>query len=373
MKIILDTNIIHQDYKMTGQRILKLFEASKKLGYELMIPEVVIDEIINQYRCEIETVHNTYIKSLSQIRKLTDTKNKAPYDTPLFVEDECNEFMAAFIQRIQDLGITIMPYPKVAHKEIVFKDLNHRKPFRNDSKGYRDALIWESVKEHLIPSKKLFDECQVLFLSENTKDFGDSGKLHSDLIEELEALGFTSEVVELVSNVDSFFKEKIDQEFEDLKVIQERLQKDYKYNRINVKEEIEKVLYDEYVVNEDFNNGYYPDGDDVSLFPQEFENPDIKDISVKEISVSSVRKLTDQTILVQCDVTSTASGDAYMYKADYYLFDEDNLPTIVDNDWNKHYMLVLVSVNIKTEVTLHVSPRFSKINSVEVRTLEVER
>ncbi len=373
MKIVLDTNIIHQDYKLIGHRILKLFEASKSLGYELMIPEVVIDELITQYRREMESVHSSYIKSLSQIRKLTGTKNKAPYDSPQFVDDECAAFETAFLQRIKELGITIMPYPKVTHKKMALKDLNRRKPFREDSKGYRDALIWEAVKEHLIPSKKLFDECQVLFLSENTKDFGENGKLHSNLIEELEELGFTWEVVELVSNVDAFFKDKIDQEFEELKVIQDRLQKDNKYNRINLKEELEKALYDEYVVKGAFDRGYDPDGDDVSLFPREFENPDIQDLTVNEISVSSVRKLSDQTVLVQCEVTSTASGDAYVYKADYYLFDEDNLPTVIDDDWNKHYMLVLVSVDVKTEVTLHVSPRLSKVNSIEVRTLEVER
>lgn len=132
-------------------------------------------------------------------------------------------------------------------------------------------------------------------------------------------------------------------------------------------------MYDEYVAKGAFDSGYDLDGDDVSLFPREFENPDIQDLSINEINVSSVRKLSDQTVLVQCEVTSAASGDAYVYKADYYLFDEDNLPTVIDDDWNKHYMLVSVSVNVRTEVTLHVSPRFSKVNSIEVRTLDVDR
>lgn len=373
MKIVLDTNIIYQDYKLNGQRILKLYEASKRLGYELAVPEVVVDEVVNQYRRDLESANSAFVKGITQLRKLTGLKGKFPFESPVFVDEQCRLFETDYHQRIKELGITIMPYPKVAHKMMVAKDLRRIKPFREDSKGYRDALIWETVKENLIPSKMLFDECQIILLSENTKDFGEDGKLHADLEKELEGIGFTCEVVELMSNVDAFFKDRIDTEFEELSTIQEKLQKEYKYNRVDLKQTIEESLHNEYVVNGAFDSGYDPKGADNSIFPREFENPDIQDVSVNEITVSSVRKLTDQTVLVQCNVKSTASGDAYVYKADYYLFDEDNLPTVLDNDWNKHYMLVAVEVNVTSEVTLHVSPRLSKVNSVEVRTLEVER
>lgn len=373
MKIALDTNIIHQDYGLTGQRILKLYEASKRLGYELVIPEVVVDEVLNQYCRDLESAHSAFSKSVSQLRKLTELKNKIQFEATDFVREQCGAFEAVFNQRIKELGITILPYPSVAHKKMVAKDLKRIKPFKEDSKGYRDALIWETVKENLIPSKRLFDECQIILLSENTKDYGEDGKLHPDLEKELEDIGFEWEVVELVSNVEAFFKNRIDPEFEELTAIQEKLQKEYKYNRVDLREAIEEALYNEYVVNGAFDSGYDPDGDDVSLFPHEFENPDIQEITVKDITVASVRKLTDQNVLVQCSVTSTASGDAYLFKSDFYLFDEDNLPTVLDNDWNKHYMLVAVEVIITAEVTLHVSPRLSRVNSVEVRTIEVER
>lgn len=373
MKIVLDTNIIYQDYKLNGQRILKLYEASKRLGYELAVPEVVVDEVVNQYRRDLESANSTFVKGLTQLRKLTGLKNKFPFESTAFVDEQCRVFETDYQQRIKELGITILPYPKVAHKMMVAKDLRRIKPFREDSKGYRDALIWKTVKENLIPSKMLFDECQIILLSENTKDFGEYGKLHADLEKELAEIGFTCDVVELMSNVDEFFKDRIDIEFEELSAIQEKLQKEYKYNRVDLRQTIEESLYNEYVVNGAFDSSYDSNEDDISLFPHEFENPDIQDVTVKDITVTSVRKLTDQTVLVQCNVTSTATGDAYLYKSDFYLFDEDNLPTVLDNDWNKHYMLVAVEVNITAEVTLHVSPRLSRVNSVEVRTVEVER
>ena len=53
MKIILDTNVIHRDYTLTGSAVLKLSDAAQKLGYEVYIPEIVVDEIFRQYRTEL--------------------------------------------------------------------------------------------------------------------------------------------------------------------------------------------------------------------------------------------------------------------------------------------------------------------------------
>ena len=53
MKIIIDTNIIHHDYHLKGRHILTLTEVAARLGYEVLIPEVVIDEIENQIRVKL--------------------------------------------------------------------------------------------------------------------------------------------------------------------------------------------------------------------------------------------------------------------------------------------------------------------------------
>ena len=47
MRILLDTNIIHQDYKLSGQRILKLYEASNRLGKEPTKEQVL--DYVRQY------------------------------------------------------------------------------------------------------------------------------------------------------------------------------------------------------------------------------------------------------------------------------------------------------------------------------------
>ncbi len=41
MKLVLDTNVIHDDYMLHDPRITKLSSAAPSLGYEVLVPEVV--------------------------------------------------------------------------------------------------------------------------------------------------------------------------------------------------------------------------------------------------------------------------------------------------------------------------------------------
>lgn len=67
MKIIIDTNIIHRDYHLHGRHILTLTDVAARLGYEVLIPEVVIDEIECQYCGEMVDAVGDYNKSIAKI------------------------------------------------------------------------------------------------------------------------------------------------------------------------------------------------------------------------------------------------------------------------------------------------------------------
>ena len=160
MKIIIDTNIIHRDYHLHGKHILTLTDVATRLGYEVLIPEVVVDEIESQFCEEVSSAVDGYYKSLTKIVDLSLAKLKNPLPED-FCERQCHDFRIEYEAALSEMKIRILPYPKVPHKDLVAKELHQRKPFRDSKKGYRDALIWETVKGELIPSKDLLDECLV--------------------------------------------------------------------------------------------------------------------------------------------------------------------------------------------------------------------
>ena len=147
MRLILDTNIIHGDFYLQGSRILKLCSAAPKLGYELMIPEVVYDEMVDQYRRELEKHVASYEKVISLTNRARSGSVIKRIDRALFLEEKVSEYKTMFSTRLEDLLIQVIPYPAIDIKALVSKELLRKKPFTRGgtikpttSGGYRNGV-----------------------------------------------------------------------------------------------------------------------------------------------------------------------------------------------------------------------------------------
>ncbi len=368
MKIILDTNVIHKDYTLTGSAILKLSDAAQKLGYEVYIPEIVVDEIFRQYRTELESAYDKYTKGASLLSGLGLKEIKLATGED-YLSKTLEEKKKRYEKRLKDLGIELLPYPKTKHEVLVTKELEGKKPFASSKKGYRDSLIWETVMEQLIPVKDLWGETQVLFLSANTLDFADAGKnLHPDLIKEFTEQGFTENAVELVCDFDKFFTETINAELEELEKTAQTLLLKRKFNRINLNEELNTLLYDEYVLKDVLASDMEKEG---VRIPVEYENPTVQDIHLKDVKSVVVHKLTDGSAIIDCEMEAVADIEFYLFKGDYALFDDYNMPEILDWNWNEHYYLAAIQAKVKAKASLRASGGFYRIITKEVHTREL--
>lgn len=368
MKIILDTNVITKDYSLQGGRILKLRDASKQLGYEVLVPQIVIDEIFHQYREELENAYNKYLKDIRTLSRL-GLKEMKMVSEENFVEDTIKRKQEQYLKQLHDLGVKTMPYPKTRHDFLVYKELSGKKPFTSSEKGYRDSLIWEAVKEQLMPGNDLTDETQVLFLSANTRDFaGKNKQLHPDLVKEVVDLGNTEKTIILVADFDKFFNETINQELKELENIANTLKNDRKYNRINLDRVLETILYDEYVYGDYL---FKADENGRTLLPQMYENPSVQDVTLHNIKSVTVHQLTDGSAIVDCEVDAEAEIEFFLFRGDYALVEDNDVLTIIDREWNEHYYLASTGVTITAKVTLRVSRGFYKLLSSEVQTRDV--
>ena len=115
MKIIIDTNIIHRDYHLHGKHLLTLTDVATRLGYEVLIPEVVVDEIESQFCEEISNAVDGYDKSLTRIVELSLAKLKDPLPNG-FCETQCRDFRVEYEAGLAAMKIRILPYPRVRIK-----------------------------------------------------------------------------------------------------------------------------------------------------------------------------------------------------------------------------------------------------------------
>lgn len=361
MKVILDTNIIFSDFHLKGARIKNLCESVKSTGDTVHIPEVVVDESINKYREKTRECKLKIDRGISDFKRLT---GKDVEDNPIsdeFILKESEKYARSFKKQLQELGIKIIPYPSISHQELVKRDLARKKPFQETGKGYRDALIWESVKSICEKSLSLFENPKIIFVNKNHKDFCEEGLLHPDLKEDLVNNGINEDYVRVIEDIDIFIKEYIKPKQKILKNIQEELNANKQYNGIYLNTEINNRIT-EFLLHREFDY-------EESSFRQEFENPSVVGINEPSFTVMEVRQISEEEFFVEVKIDVDCEFNFFIFKNDAMCMDEDELPYIWDSDWNKHYMAASKTIPIKLKVTLIVNSSFEAILSDDIEII----
>ncbi|MBG9749810.1 PIN domain-containing protein [Bacillus thuringiensis] len=155
--IIFDTNILYmRDYKdFSIFEINSIYaEVQGKIErnnvidrFELMVPEITIKELFKQqlqsYSTHIETMKSSYLK-FEQIYDI-DLRIDEKFDYENFLDKKKEQY-------ISSKAISILPICKEEKfVRIVERALNKEAPFegkdKKSDKGFKDALIWESLLE----------------------------------------------------------------------------------------------------------------------------------------------------------------------------------------------------------------------------------
>lgn len=363
--IIIDTNVIHLDFKLNKARIVTLCNTSTTLGHEIFIPEVVIDEIVKQYDEKAEEYINSFNKALKKLSDLsTSPITQTPIDAKGFISNYRNELN----NRIKQLGIGIIPYPNTGHKIMVARELGKKKPFKDSTKGYRDALIWDSVMEH---TQKYSSNCGIIFLTANSKDFADKDKkdLHTDLIADCISNGIPTTSIRLVTDIQNFIDNEIILRSTELKEKFNQLQQDGGLGDIDfiqlIQDYISKDMLDNLISSNDFDS--YP-----GYAPGLYENPEITSIEKVSCSFNTIREISSDTILIQSEVSVQVDLDCFIFRADLPLIDDSKFPTIIDYEWNDHYVLASDSATFKFQFNILTDTNFKNVKSIEDNLQQVK-
>lgn len=363
--IIIDTNVIHLDFKLNKARIVTLCNTSTILGHEIFIPEVVIDEIVKQYDEKAEEYINSFNKALKKLSDLsTSPITQTPIDAKGFISNYRNELN----NRIKQLGIGIIPYPNTGHKIMVARELGKKKPFKDSTKGYRDALIWDSVMEH---TQKYSSNCGIIFLTANSKDFADKDKkgLHTDLIADCISNGIPPTSIRLVTDIQNFIDNEIILRSTELKEKFNQLQQDGGLGDIDfiqlIQDFISKDMLDNLISSNDFDS--YP-----GYAPGLYENPEISSIEKVSCSFNTIREISSDTILIQSEVSVQVDLDCFIFRADLPLIDDSKFPTIIDYEWNDHYVLASDSATFKFQFNILTDTNFKNVKSIEDNLQQVK-
>ncbi|MEW6771703.1 MAG: PIN domain-containing protein [Bacillota bacterium] len=175
MKLVLDSNIFCQDYRLASANFRLLREGLHIIPADLKVPEVVLDEVANRFREILEEALAAAKKAEKALNRLLRRPVQSAL-TSISVIQEAQAYREWLLSKLKELGAEILPYPEVPHKEVVERDLQRKRPFKRDGSGYRDFLIWESIRRLM-----LWGTERIIFVTANTKDFGDGPRVAPEL------------------------------------------------------------------------------------------------------------------------------------------------------------------------------------------------
>src|SRR3990172_5235475 len=187
MYVILDTNVIHQDFHLSMSATHELLDNASNRGLTVCVPEVVVREMVKHFREQPESI----LQRLQDVHRGMDRLQLQLGSTlPVIdVDGVVKEFEERFRERLNEHKVKVLPLPGVNVEQLLHLRISRRRPFKNDGRGMFDALIWESVVELW----RQYPDEQYAVITED-KDYEDTEgeRIHPDLLADLGAEGIAA-------------------------------------------------------------------------------------------------------------------------------------------------------------------------------------
>jgi hypothetical protein len=354
MRIILDTNIVFRDFRFLSPASRTLFSGMVKANHSLYVPKVIFDEIVNKY---VENVGELLGKA-KRLGFSGLTVDNGVVDDVTQARSSYTEFLT---RKFKSIGAKFLEYPATSHEELVNRALRRRKPFRStDTGGYRDTLIWETIK--ILACQKPKET--IAFISDNPKDFSDDNKksLHPQLIDELKALGENASDVLLFGSLDEFVSENILPILELIEKVKAELEAET-YEQLSLKTVLQEDLPD-LIRYMGFSSR------DLEL-PSQFEELVLSSVEEAEnIHKISVHKLPTGELLISLTADIKCKFEFFMFKEDYYAMDSRENITLWNEDWNEWYVFGLIERKVQIMFNLVFNEAKSQVVSARIASIK---
>lgn len=352
--VILDTNIYYDHFYLTSNQFLTLRDSLEQLNLVWALPEIVLDEVAGKYKEKISELHKNLSKLNKDIERLIG-KNEV-ITKEIKVDESCNEYMA----QLKDLfersyNMILLPYPLKAHKYIAERAILKRKPFKEGGDGYRDTLIWETVLSVLTAGQYN----NVLFVTNNSKDFfGKDGKIHQELKKDMVDINISPNRIIEFNSLYSLLTNYIVPKLTLLSDTLEKVRNDqYFFSR----EKLIEVIADRFTM--ETIHVSMPDNNSQECLVNYVES-----VTIKE--VDEVRRLDDNTIIIELQVNLEAEFEYYVDKCDIYVSDYEELGySISDFDWNEYVAQVHRTTDLDFSALIAVNEKKHEANVIEYELL----
>lgn len=362
--IIIDANALHGLKAFTKPQFKTVLALARTNHVRLVVPEVVLHELSRQGSKEFNGKHSTLrnaVQGFNDVIGDAQTMGVAVATSTAPPPSSRTEFFDAMTAFLHSRKVETPAYPDMSVEELLARDLDYRKPFAESGKGFRDALIWATIRD--VCNGLTIPGLAVVFVTKNYTDFcaGQGKSLHSHLREELaeeQPFDIVEDLAGLLEHVD------IKPLTESLRVL------DQTFTQARLEGLVDAALSDLGGHDLEGSIGVY-EGDGFTLIPINSELSDtafdeiMPDNDTIEHNVFRTGDADEMTIRVTVDADCSIEG--FIDKADYFAHGSDF--TYLE-DWNRHTMRA--SEPHRMRFTLSADFTKATINDVQLSVNEAK-
>ena len=187
MDIILDSNIYRSDFLLRSSDFEILLDYLGRTDSSIYFPQIVLDEIKELHKRALRERVLNVNKANNNLKLLLTDESKITALPVLDENIECDLYIEYIKKKLKISDRHILPPKDSYFPEVTRRAIKREKPCGEDGQGFRDTIIWLTLKDFCLASK----EQQITFISNNDKDFANADKtdLHDSLVKECESLG----------------------------------------------------------------------------------------------------------------------------------------------------------------------------------------
>ena len=352
MHVVLDANTIISEGFGQSACFQFLLTSSSVVGHTICIPALAVDEVVAEFKRSLEHDIQQVGRDIGRVSRRIGRALYSPI-ADLDLEEEVSQFRAKLESQFRDSKCTILDYPDTSHKELVKRAVERRKPFDQNGSGYRDALIWESVLSLAASTH----DAVMLVSSDN--DFRDKeGNMHPELAKEVISRVEGEVEIRLIGSLSEFIDIGVRP---NLKIVlHDKPSQTLALLGLNPEEAIALSFLEAYVDRE-----WEPGQLGLS---SEHETLNLSSVGdVYDLEVLEVREIAGGHLLLRGKATLECDFDVFVHKSDAFVMDD---LTIIDFDWNNHYVLAEVNLPLRCELDLVIDTSGSEQHDVKVLSAE---
>ena len=397
--IFIDSTETVKSLGFKSDNLKKLLQLSKDKNVKVVIPEVVLGETLRQWKEDYSSKLNE-AKNFQKVKKFLewtgqerDSETRDDIKRLKNLSSWSEEPEPSLLSRenietyLNKFNVIVAPLPSIPIEDILKRDLENRKPFKISGTGFRDTLIWETIKEHIRNDN---DGGPFYLVSSNTSDFTDDKKkkeeskiypaLSKELKNELknEDLSEVTWVINLKKMLEiidaDMPNDKCAEEEPTVEILHHKEQESIDYEiYISCMEIVNRELINEEInsIHNEYSTELYVK--DLHL-PTEIESAYFDDIELEKGSLElDVYDKIDDIELCKINIDAYISFSAYVHKSDQYTISdkeyEDYELVLAKHYHNRHYIELSGQFKSKLEYQIQADLSQGIIDSIELQTI----